>query len=61
MPLGTTNASRSANRRIDSLSRERESISRILAQAGLERIEQDIEMLKEKLDSIEELLSGSSN
>ena len=61
MPLGTTNASRSANRRIDSLSRERESISRILAQAGLERIEQDIEMLKEKLDSIEEILSGSSN
>jgi hypothetical protein len=61
MPLGSTNASRSANRRIDSLSRERESISRILNQAGLERIEQDIEMLKEKLDSIEELLSGSSN
>tara|TARA_B100001250_G_scaffold27149_1_gene22387 strand:+ start:744 stop:929 length:186 start_codon:yes stop_codon:yes gene_type:complete len=61
MPLGTTNASRSANRRIDSLSRERESISRILAQAGLERIEQDIEMLKEKLDSIEEILSGGSN
>jgi len=61
MPLGSTNASRSDNRRIDSLSRERESISRILAQAGLERIEQDIEALKEKLDSIEELLSGSSN
>ncbi|MFL2972800.1 MAG: hypothetical protein ACJZ4Q_03830 [Candidatus Thalassarchaeaceae archaeon] len=61
MPLGTTNASRSANRRIDSLSRERESIIRILAQAGLERIEQDIGTLKEKLDSIEELLSGRSN
>ncbi|MBP72202.1 MAG: hypothetical protein CMA70_01270 [Euryarchaeota archaeon] len=61
MPLGTTNASRSANRRIDSLSRERESIIRILAQAGLERIEQDIRTLKEKLDSIEELLSGRSN
>jgi len=58
MPLGTTNASRSANRRIDSLSRERESIIRILAQAGLERIEQDIGTLKETLDSIEELLSG---
>ncbi|MFL2966890.1 MAG: hypothetical protein ACJZ5D_04315 [Candidatus Thalassarchaeaceae archaeon] len=61
MPLGTTNASRSANRRIDSLSRERESIIRILAQAGLERIEQDIGTLNEKLDSIEELLSGRSN
>jgi seryl-tRNA synthetase len=61
MPLGSANASRSANRRIDSLSRERESISRLLAQAGLERIEQDIEALKEKLDSIEEILSGSSN
>jgi|TARA_B100001996_G_scaffold102440_1_gene76918 hypothetical protein len=61
MPLGTNNASRSANRRIDSLSRERESIIRILNQAGLNRIEQDIGMLKKKLDSIEELLSGRSN
>jgi len=61
MSLGSTNASRSDNRRIDSLSRERESISRILTQAGLDRIEQDIEALKVKLDSIEELLSGSSN
>jgi|TARA_B100001250_G_scaffold23935_1_gene20004 hypothetical protein len=61
MPLGAIDSSRSANRRIDSLSRERESISRILTQAGLDRIEQDIEMLKKKLDSIEELLSGRSN
>jgi len=61
MSLGTTDSSRSANRRIDSLSRERESIIRILAQAGLDRIEQDIEMMKKKLDSIEELLSGRSN
>ena len=61
MSLGATDSSRSANRRIDSLSRERESIIRILAQAGLDRIEQDIEMLKKKLDSIEELLSGRSN
>ncbi|MDG1540289.1 MAG: hypothetical protein P8Q46_01890 [Candidatus Thalassarchaeaceae archaeon] len=61
MSLGATDSSRSANRRIDSLSRERESISRILAQAGLDRIEQDIEMLKKKLDSIEALLSGRSN
>jgi len=61
MPLGATDSSRSANRRIDSLSRERESIIRILNQAGLDRIEQDIEMLKKKLDSIEELLSGRSN
>ncbi|MEC7708631.1 MAG: hypothetical protein VYA39_02775 [Candidatus Thermoplasmatota archaeon] len=61
MPIGTNDASRSANRRIDSLSRERESIIRILNQAGLDRLQQDIEMLKEKLDSIDELLSGSSN
>jgi cell division GTPase FtsZ len=61
MSLGATDSSRSANRRIDSLSRERESIIRILNQAGLDRIEQDIEMLKKKLDSIEELLSGRSN
>ena len=61
MSLGATDSSRSANRRIDSLSRERESIIRRLAQAGLDRIEQDIEMMKKKLDSIEELLSGRSN
>jgi hypothetical protein len=61
MSLGATDSSRSANRRIDSLSRERESIIRILTQAGLDGIEQDIEMLKKKLDSIEELLSGRSN
>ena len=58
MSLGTTNNSRSDNRRIDSLSRERESIGRILTQAGLDRVGQDIESLKQKLDSIEELLSG---
>jgi len=61
MSLGDKHSKRSANRRIDSLSRERESIGRILIQAGLGRIEQDIEALKEKLDSIEELLSGSSS
>jgi len=61
MSLGATDSSRSANRRIDSLSRERESIIRILTQAGLDGIEQDIEMLKKKLDSIEEHLSGRSN
>ena len=58
MSLGTTNTSRSDNRRIDSLSRERESIGRILTQAELDRVGQDIESLKQKLDSIEELLSG---
>ncbi|MAB36370.1 MAG: hypothetical protein QGF32_02615 [Candidatus Thalassarchaeaceae archaeon] len=61
MSLGANNSSRSANRRIDSLSRERESIIRILNQADLGRIEQDIGLLKKKLDSIDELLSGRSN
>lgn len=61
MSLGSNNSSRSANRRIDSLSRERESIIRILNQADLGRIEQDIGLLKKKLDSIDELLSGRSN
>jgi len=61
MSIGATDSSRSTNRRIDSLSRERESVGRILTQAGLDRIGQDIEMLKKKLDSIEELLSGRSN
>tara|TARA_B100001094_G_scaffold333158_1_gene409135 strand:- start:2772 stop:2957 length:186 start_codon:yes stop_codon:yes gene_type:complete len=61
MSLGANNSSRSANRRIDSLSRERESIIRILKQADLGRIKQDIGLLKKKLDSIDELLSGRSN
>jgi hypothetical protein len=61
MSLGANKSSRSANRRIDSLSRERESIIRILNQADLGRIEQDIGLLKKKLDSIDELLSGRSN
>jgi hypothetical protein len=61
MSLGTDQPSRSTNRRIDSLSRERESIRRILAQAELDRVQEDIKMLKKNLDSIEKSLSGGSH
>ena len=60
MDSGTHQSSRSTNRRIDSLSRERESIRRILTQAELDRVQEDIKMLKKNLDSIEESLSGGS-
>jgi hypothetical protein len=61
MSLGTDQPSRSTNRRIDSLSRERESIRRILAQAELDRVQEDIKMIKKNLDSIEKSLSGGSH
>ncbi|HIG33720.1 MAG TPA: hypothetical protein EYQ11_02410 [Candidatus Poseidoniales archaeon] len=57
----TDQPSRSTNRRIDSLSRERESIRRILTQAELDRVQEDIKILKKNLDSIEERLSGGSH
>ncbi|HJM24101.1 MAG TPA: hypothetical protein QF821_00435 [Candidatus Thalassarchaeaceae archaeon] len=55
------NSSRSTNRRVDSLARERDSIRRILSQAELDRVHDDIKMLSQKLDSIEERLSGGSH
>ncbi len=55
------NSSRSTNRRVDSLARERDSIRRILSQAELDSVHDDIKMLSQKLDSIEERLSGGSH
>jgi polyhydroxyalkanoate synthesis regulator phasin len=58
VPLGNHNTSRSSNRRIDSLARERDSIMRILSQAEMDRVREEVEVLKKKLSSIEERLSG---
>ncbi len=51
--------SKSTNRRIDSLTRERDSINRILAQAELDSIGEEVQNLKKSLDMIEERLSGT--
>lgn len=52
---------RSLNRRLDSLSRERDSVRRLLEQANLEIIRDGMESLTKRLDSIERKLSGSSD
>ena len=53
-------SSRRDNRIIDSLVRERDSISRILNQADLSQVNQSIQILNEKLEKIEEQLSSQS-
>jgi len=52
---------RSTNRRIDSLARERDSIGRILVQAELHNIREEIESVRQSLEQIEELLCGTRN
>ena len=58
MSLGSRRGPRSFNRRIDSISRERDSIIRILDQAELATVRYGLESLKTKLDSKDERLSG---
>jgi len=58
MPLGGSSGPRSFHRRVDSLSRDRDSIIRILDQAEFDTVRYGLESLKTKLDSIEERLSG---
>ena len=53
-------SSRRDNRIIDSLVRERDSISRILNQADLSQVNQSIQILNEKLEKIEEQLYSQS-
>ena len=54
-------SSRSTNRRIDSLARERDSINRILVQAELHTVREEAQSVKQSLELIEELLSGTRN
>ena len=53
MSQGGSPNSKSLNRRIDSLSRERDSVSRILEQAELEKIRDGLDSLKSKMEAIE--------
>jgi len=50
---------RSFNRRMDSIARERDSIRRLLEQARLSSIVDEIKSVGKKLDDIESFLSGS--
>ncbi|MBE45285.1 MAG: hypothetical protein CMB02_01320 [Euryarchaeota archaeon] len=60
MTKNSYDSSRRDNRIIDSLVRERDSISRILNQANLSQVNQSIQILNEKLEKIEEQLSSQS-
>ena len=60
MTKNSYDSSRRDNRIIDSLVRERDSISRILNQADLSQVNQSIQILNEKLEKIEEQLSSQS-
>jgi len=52
---------RSLNRRIDSLRRERDSVRRLLKQASLDYVSDNLERLKHRLDSLETELSGEQD
>jgi len=49
---------RSLNRRIDSLRRERDSVKRLLQQASLDDVKDNVERLKQRLYRLESELSG---
>ncbi len=50
--------SKKESRKIDSLRRERDSIRRILEQASMEGVKENIERLTERLDKIDSEMSG---
>ncbi|MEC7706847.1 MAG: hypothetical protein VX204_04570 [Candidatus Thermoplasmatota archaeon] len=50
--------SKKESRKIDSLRRERDSIRRILEQASMEGVKENIERLTERLDKIESEMPG---
>ena len=52
---------RSLNRRIDSLRREPDSVRRLLKQASLDDVSDNLERLKHRLDSLETELSGEQD
>lgn len=55
------NRTKSDNRKIDSLRRERDGINRILEQASLDGVKQNLERLSERLDRIESDMIGDSS
>ncbi|MGB1680247.1 MAG: hypothetical protein ACPHIE_00315 [Candidatus Thalassarchaeaceae archaeon] len=54
-------SARNTNRRIDSLARERDSIGRILVQAELHSVREEVESVRQSLEQIEGLLCGTRN
>ena len=52
---------RSLNRRIDSLRRECDSVRRLLKQASLDDVSENLERLKNRLDILETELSGGQD
>ena len=61
MPHGRTGTNKSANLKVDSLVRERDSIRRLLDQADLSIVSEGMESLKARLGSIEDHLSGKDD
>ena len=61
MPHGRTGTNKSANRKVDSLVRERDSIRRLLDPADLCIVSEGMESLKARFDSIEDRLSGKDD
>jgi|TARA_B100001741_G_C15965368_1_gene330911 prefoldin subunit 5 len=55
------NRSKSYNRQIESLRRERDSIRRILEQASLDGVKENVKRLTERLDRIESQIPGDSS
>ena len=55
------NRSKSDNRQIESLRRERDSIRRILEQASLDGVKENVKRLTERLDRIESQMPGDSS
>lgn len=55
---GEAQLPRDQNRRIANLKRERESIRRMLEQGSLERIQEEVDKVKEKISNTETELSG---
>ena len=61
MPHGRTGTNKSANRKVDSLVRERDSIRRLLDQADLSIVSEGMESLNARLGSIYDHLSGKDD
>ena len=53
--------SKSDSRKIDTLRRERDSIRRILEQASMDGVKENLERLSERLERIEPEMPGDSN
>lgn len=53
-------AERKKNRELDALRRETSAVARLLKQAGMHELHQDLEQVKEKFDYVELRLSGES-